>query len=204
VPSPQDVFGWAPGADYEVADYAQMQTYFRQLAAATDRVTLVEIGRSAMGRPMLLLFISSEGNIRDLEQWRSISERLARARIGEDEARALAAEGKAIVWIDGGMDDMEMEAAQMAPELAHRLATSEEDEIRNIREHARRHGAGTRRTNRYGQALFRYTGQTEEGLRSRCANGSLRSLHSHHADRIHPGNLPGWYVAGTEAHNDDQ
>ncbi len=134
VPSPQDVFGWPPGADYEVAAYEQMLAYFHQLDAASERVHLIEIGRSAMGRPMLLLFISSEENIRELDRWRSISERLSRARIGEAEAGSLAAQGKAIVWIDGGMDDMEMAAAQMTPELAHRLATSEAEEIRNIRE----------------------------------------------------------------------
>ena len=134
VPTPQAVFGWAPCADYEVADYEQMQAYFHQLAAATDRVQLIEIGRTAMGRPMLLMFISSEENIRQLDRWRSISERLARARIAEDEARALAAEGKAIVWVDGGMDDQEFATAQMTPELAYRLATSESDEIRRIRD----------------------------------------------------------------------
>ena len=134
VPSPEEVFGWPPGADYQVADYEQMQSYFRQLADASDRVQLVEIGRSAMGRPMILLFISTEENLRQLERWRSTSERLARARIDENEARSLATEGKAVVWIDGGMDDQEFAAAQMTPELAHRLATSEAEEIRFIRE----------------------------------------------------------------------
>jgi hypothetical protein len=71
VPAPQDVFGWAPCADYEVADYEQMQAYFHQLAAATDRVQLIEIGRTAMGRPMMLMFISSEESMRQLDRWRS-------------------------------------------------------------------------------------------------------------------------------------
>ncbi len=136
VPTPQDAFGFPPGADYEVADYEQMQAYFARLAEASPRATLVEIGRTAMDRPMLLLFISSEANMRELERWRSISERLARARIGEDEARALAADGKSIVWVDGGMDDQEFATAQMTPELAYRLVTSESDEIRNIRDNA--------------------------------------------------------------------
>ena len=134
VPSPEVVFGWPPGADYQVADYEQMQSYFHQLADASPRVQLVEIGRSAMGRPMILLFISTEENLRQLERWRSTSEQLARARIDENEARSLAGGGKAIVWIDGGMDDQEFAAAQMTPELAHRLATSEAEEIRFIRE----------------------------------------------------------------------
>jgi len=134
VPSPEDAFGFAPGADYEVADYGQMQAYFRDLADASDRAQLIEFGRSAKGHPMLLLFISSEENMARLDHWRSISERLARARITPEEARDLAAEGRAIVWVDGGMDDQEYATAQMTPELAHRLVTSEEAEIRAIRD----------------------------------------------------------------------
>jgi hypothetical protein len=52
---------------------------------------------------MHLLFISSEENLRQLDRWRDIAARLARARdLDEEEARRLAREGKAIVWIDGG------------------------------------------------------------------------------------------------------
>jgi hypothetical protein len=134
VPSPEDVFGFPSGADYQAADYGQMQEYFAALAASTDRAELIEIGRTARNQPMLLLFISSEENMRELERWRSISERLSRARIGEDEARRLASEGKAVVWLDGGMDDQEFATAQMTPELAYRLVTSEDEETRFIRD----------------------------------------------------------------------
>lgn len=134
IPSPEDAFGFPPGADYQVADYGQMQAYFRDLADASDRARLVEIGRSAKGHPLLLLFISSPENLARLDHWRTTSERLARARIDGDEARRLAAEGRAVVWVDGGMDDQEYATAQMTPALAYRLVSSEEDEIRAIRE----------------------------------------------------------------------
>lgn len=68
VPAPEEVVGWPPCADYQLADDVQLMEYFRLLAAATDRVQLVEIGRSAMGRPMPLLFISSEENMRHLDR----------------------------------------------------------------------------------------------------------------------------------------
>jgi hypothetical protein len=134
VPSPEEAFGFPPGADYQVADYGQMQAYFRDLAASTSRAELVEVGRTARDQPLLLLFISSDENMRELERWRSTSERLSRARISEGEARELAANGKAVVWVDGGMDDQEFATAQMTPELAHRLVTSEDPEIRFIRD----------------------------------------------------------------------
>ena len=60
IPKPSDVFGFEVGADYKLADYDQMLKYYEKLAASTDRVQMIEIGKSVMGRPMKLLFISSE------------------------------------------------------------------------------------------------------------------------------------------------
>jgi hypothetical protein len=134
VPSPADAFGFPPGADYQLADYDQMQAYFKALADASPRAELVEIGRSAKGHPILLMIISSEANMRRLETWRTTAEKLARGRVGEDEAHRLATEGRAIVWVDGGMDDQEYATAQMTPELAYKVITDESAEMRFIRD----------------------------------------------------------------------
>lgn len=134
VPHPKDVFGFTPGDDYKLAGYDLMLNYFRQLDEASARVHMVEIGQSVLGKPLVLLAISSEENIAQLETYRTTSERLARARIDEAEARGLARSGKAIVWIDGGLHATEVAGAQMTPLLAHRVATEESDEMNSIRE----------------------------------------------------------------------
>ncbi|MGI9175010.1 MAG: M14 family metallopeptidase [Rhodothermales bacterium] len=134
VPSPADVFGFEVGADYKLADYDQLRDYYRQLDEASNRVQTIEIGESVLGRPMLLLFISSEENLQNLGRWREISEKLARARISEEEADSLASEGKAIVWIDGGMHASEKAHGQMTSELAYRIATEETPEMQKIRD----------------------------------------------------------------------
>jgi hypothetical protein len=135
VPRPADVFGFEPGADYTLADHSQLVNYYRQLASASDRVRLEEIGRSTRGRPMLVLFISSPENLAQLDRWRGISERLARARdLTDEQARALAREGKAIVWIDAGLHSTEVAHSQMAPLLAHHMATDESAETRRFRD----------------------------------------------------------------------
>ncbi|HWP37079.1 MAG TPA: M14 metallopeptidase family protein, partial [Gemmatimonadales bacterium] len=134
LPRPADSFGFEPGADYQLADYDQMIAYYRKLDAATDRVAMREIGRSARGKPMYLLTISSEANMRQLERWRSISERLSRARIPEAEARQIAREGRAVVWIDGGLDDQEYATGQLMPELIWRVASDDSPEMRKIRD----------------------------------------------------------------------
>jgi murein tripeptide amidase MpaA len=131
--SPADVFGFQPGDDYKLASYEQMESYYRQLAAESDRVQLREIGNSALGRSLYLLTISSEENLANLDRYRSISEQLARARVDSETAAALASEGKAVVWIDGGLHATELAHGQMTPLLAHRVATEESVEMREIR-----------------------------------------------------------------------
>ena len=135
IPTPESVIGWRPGADYKLADYGQISEYFRRLDAASDRLTLTEIGTTAEGRPMMLAIISSEENLRQLDRWKDIARRLAMADgLTEDEARGLAKEGKAIVWIDGGMHATEVAHAQHTSLFAHHLVSSEDDEVRRIRD----------------------------------------------------------------------
>ena len=132
IPAPADYLGFEPGEDYKLADFSQISGYFQALDAASDRLKLVEFGRSSEGRPMYVAFVSSPENLARLDRWREISRRLALGRAGEEEARELAREGRAIVWIDSGLHSTEVAPAQHAPVLAHRLVTEESEEIRRI------------------------------------------------------------------------
>lgn len=134
IPHPREVFGFEPGADYRLATNEQIVAYFDRLDAASDRVRVVRIGESVLGRPMILAFISSAANIAALDRWRETAERLARGRGAEEEARRLAAEGKAVVWIDGGLHATEVAGAQHSPLLAYRVAGEETEEMRRIRD----------------------------------------------------------------------
>jgi hypothetical protein len=134
-PAPADIMGFDPGEDYKLADYGQLLEYYRALSAASDRVELVEIGRTTRDRPMVLLVISSAENLRDLDRWRDISARLGRAEgVTESEARTLAGDGKVVVWIDAGLHSTEVATSQHAPHLAYHLATDEGAETRRVRE----------------------------------------------------------------------
>ncbi len=132
--TPAQYFGFEPGDDYKLASYEQMEGFYRQLASGSDRVALRQIGQSALGRPLYLLTISSAENLANLDRYRSISERLARARVDAETADALASEGKAVVWIDGGLHATELAHGQMTTLLAYRVATEESTEMRAIRD----------------------------------------------------------------------
>ena len=123
VPTPEAVWGFEPGTDYRLGDYEMVQRYFRALAEASDRVVLDTIGYSSLDKPLLLAVISSEANIANRERYRDISRRLALTTgLSDTEAAGLAREGKAIVWVDGGLHATEVAHGQFTPVFAHWLA----------------------------------------------------------------------------------
>lgn len=140
VPAPEVVLGFEPCSDYKLATYEAIEGYFRALAsAAPERVRLVDIGRTVEGRTELLAVITSEKNMRRIERYKQISRSLAlthdRGRpLGEDQAHALAREGRAVVWIDFGLHSSEVAHAQTAPLVAYKVVTDESDEVRAIRD----------------------------------------------------------------------
>jgi hypothetical protein len=135
VPSPTEVLGFTPGDDHKLADFRQLQDYFTRLDAASDRVTVYSAGKSTEGNDILVALISSEANLARVEHYREISRKLAYVRgVDAQTARALAREGKAIVWIDNGLHASEVATAQHAFVLAHRLAADESAESREVRD----------------------------------------------------------------------
>src|SRR5476651_1858478 len=102
IPTPKEHFGFAIGDNYRLANYTQTEAYFRKLAAASDRVKLVEIGKTEEGRNQLMLIVTSPENLKKLDHYKDISQRLAHAEnLTDEQAHTLAAEGKTVVWIDG-------------------------------------------------------------------------------------------------------
>jgi hypothetical protein len=135
VPAPADIIGFEPGTDYKLATSEQIFSYFRSLGEASDRVVVEEVGLSTMGRPLLAAIISSEANIRARERYSEISRRLAQGRgVSREEARRMADEGKAVVFIKSGNHGHEVAHGQHSAMLAHWLATDESAAARRIRD----------------------------------------------------------------------
>jgi Zinc carboxypeptidase len=132
IPSPREHFGFDIGDDYTLATYSQTESYFKKLSAS-DRTKLVDIGMTEEGRHQYMLIISSPENIKNLEKYREISEKLARAEdLNEEEAKKLAGEGKAIVWIDGGLHATEVVGTHQLIETAWQLVSRTDRETTDI------------------------------------------------------------------------
>ena len=98
VTSPAEQFGFPIGADYHLVDYAQLEAYWQKLARESDRMVLREMGRTAEGRTQWVAILSAPQNLKDLERYRQIAQRLALAKgLTDEEAKQLASEGKAVV-----------------------------------------------------------------------------------------------------------
>lgn len=130
IPSPEAAFGHRMGADRELADWPSLQRYFESVAAASDRVELVDAGPTTEGRRLIAAIVSSPANIARLEEIRATALRLADPRtLDEPAARALAERQPAIVALGMSIHATEIAATQTAPELLHLLATSADHEI---------------------------------------------------------------------------
>lgn len=134
VPSPKEHFGFNMGDNYHLATFTQTEAYFKKLATS-NRVKLVTIGKTEEGRDQYMLVVTSPENHARLDRLKQISTSLAHAEgITEAQARTLAAEGKAVVWIDGGLHATETVGIHQLIETAYQLISRTDAETTNILE----------------------------------------------------------------------
>jgi len=128
VPTPESVLGHTPGDDYYLASYSDSVRYFHALAAASDKIKMVQAGKSSQGRVFEYAIISNPDNLARFEHYADVSKRLADSRgLSREEAQALARDSKIIVHIDGGMHSSEVADHQLPPILAYHLLSNPDD-----------------------------------------------------------------------------
>ena len=133
VPKPKEVIGFTIGEDRKLPEWNQVVEYFNLLDKASDRVKVMELGKTTEGNPFILAIISSPKTIANLDYYRRIQEKLADPRtIGKKEAEKLIREGKTIVLITCTIHSTEIASTQLAMKLAYRLASENSPEVRHI------------------------------------------------------------------------
>ncbi len=137
VPSPEKVLGHIVGAPDVLTYTKDINAYMRQLAEKSPRVRVYDIGKSEEGREMLIVAVSDEANIANLDHYREITAKLADPRTLTDaEAQKLIAEGKPFYWASGSIHSPETGAPEMLMELAYRLAVEDSPFIQQIRKNS--------------------------------------------------------------------
>lgn len=129
IPSPEQFFGHRVGADRTLIPYPRVLDYLEVLAAASDRVSIEEAGRSTLGNPIMLVILSSPENQARLPRLREIARRLAHpADLSPERAAALIGEGTAIALVTCSIHSTEVGSTQMVTEFVHDFATTEDPE----------------------------------------------------------------------------
>ena len=133
ITSPKAQFGFDVGADYRLVNYSQLEAYWKKLASESDRIKLTDIGTTAEGRHQWMAIITSPENLKHLARYQEISRKLAAAEgLSSDQAHALAREGKAVVWIDGGLHATEVAGSQQLLEVVYQMLTRNDAETMRL------------------------------------------------------------------------
>ena len=133
ITSPRGQFGHDIGDDYFLINYTQYAEYLHTLDRQSERMVVIDIGKTEEGRPELTAIITSPENQKKLAQLKAINRRLALAEgLTDDQARQLAKDGKTVVWIDGGLHATEVLGAQQLVETIYRLNTRSDAETMRI------------------------------------------------------------------------
>ena len=131
IPSPSQFLKFEVGGDRQLADYRQIASYFKALAAASGRLEFVSLGKSTLGEDMFMAVISSEENLHNKVRYKEIARKLADPRgLSREQIDGLAAEGKAIFLVTCNIHASEIGSSQMAMEWAYKLATAQDAETK--------------------------------------------------------------------------
>jgi Zinc carboxypeptidase/Biotin-protein ligase, N terminal len=129
VVSPEKFFGFQMGADRKLANWDKLHEYYQLLAKSSNKIRLVELGKTSEGRPYLALFISSPANLAKLEQYKQMNARLADPRgLSEADAKKLVADARAVVIQSFALHSSEVAAAQTAAEFVYDSVTRTDSE----------------------------------------------------------------------------
>ena len=133
IPAPEEFFGHRMGADRKLAKWDRLVEYYELIGQESDRVRVENVGSSTLGRPFLVLYVSSPENLARLDDYQRMNAVLQDPR-GHSQAAVdeAVAEGK-VVFVQGyALHSTEVAASQAAAEIVWLFATRADPEIHEI------------------------------------------------------------------------
>ena len=123
IPSPKDFFGYQMGEDRKLARWDKLVEYYQTLSERSDKVKLVELGKTTEGNSFIMVVVSSPENISRIDEIKRIGPTLAHETLTELQLDRIVKEGKAVIAMAMSIHASEVGGTQMAPELVHDLIT---------------------------------------------------------------------------------
>lgn len=133
--TPEEFYGFKPGTDRMLVRWDKVVEYFWKLDEASDRIKVVEEGKTTMGYPMLVSYISSSKNLENLDSIKKDSWSISHPKdLSESEVDRIIKEGKTVVAMTMSIHASEVGGTQVVSDFAYKLLTSDEPLIQRIRE----------------------------------------------------------------------
>ena len=133
IPTPASVLGFEPGADRHLPSWKQIVDYFTLLDKASPRVSVRTLGKTTLGRPFVVAFISDSSTLANLEHYRQIQRKLMDPRLqARGERGKLLDEGKNVILVTSSIHSNESGGFTTPLLLAERLARAADPEARTI------------------------------------------------------------------------
>lgn len=119
VMTPKEYFGYELGSNF--TSYYRVVGYLEKIASQSPLASFRTYGKTYEGRPLTVLIISSEQNIKNLEHIRNNNLRKAGLSEGDPES-----DGKIIVWLSYNVHGNEASSTEAAIATAYRLLSNDE------------------------------------------------------------------------------
>src|SRR5262245_357170 len=135
VPSPKDTLGYYIGTPKKLTRTAEIYKYYRELASRSPRVKVINIGQTDEGRECLVVVVTDEATVKNIDTYRRYLAQLSDPRrITEEQAQEIIAKAKPIYHLMGGLHSAETGPPEMLMELTYRLAVEDSPIVNAIRD----------------------------------------------------------------------
>ena len=133
IPSPEEFFGHAMGADRQLANWDRLVDYYRMLGEASDRIVVEEVGQSTLGNPFLVIYVSSPENLANRDEIQRMNDVLSDPRGHSQTEIDNAVENGKVVFVQAyALHSTEVAGSQSAAEVMYHFATRDDDEMELI------------------------------------------------------------------------
>jgi hypothetical protein len=133
IPTPASILGFEPGADRHLPSWKQIVDYFTALDKASPRVSVRTLGKTTLGRPFIVAFVSDSSTLANLEHYRQIQRKLMDPRLqAAGERQKLIDEGKNVILVTSAIHSNEAGGFTTPIVLADRLARAQDRESKEI------------------------------------------------------------------------
>jgi hypothetical protein len=135
IPSPRKAFGDIIGAPGVMHRTPEIYNYYQRLAESSPYLKMEQVGTSEEGRPIYLVIIGNEDAMNRAVHYKKQLELLADPRkVNPSDLERIIGDTKPVYYLNGGMHSPEMGSPEMLMELAYRLVTSQDENIKLIRD----------------------------------------------------------------------